>query len=74
MKFYENQENINLINCYSNEGNVWRESKVNFINKSKIEIELKEKFLGERGRINCSIREAEGYWRWLGIQFVLAEK
>ena len=74
VKFYENQENINLINCYSNEGNVWRESKVNFINKSKIEIELKEKFLGERGRINCSIREAEGYWRWLGIQFVLAEK
>jgi len=74
VKFYDGQENISQINCYSNEGNVWKKSKVNFINKSKIKIELKEKFIGERGRINCSIREGEGFWRWLGIQFVIAEK
>ena len=74
VKFYDGQENINQINCYSNEGNIWRRSKVIFINQSKIKIELKEKFIGERGRINCSIRKGEGFWRWLGIQFVIAEK
>ena len=39
-----------------------------------IEILLVDKFIGERGRINCSLREKNGFWRWLGIQFVIAEK
>ena len=63
-----------MINCYSNEGNVWRKSTINFINQKSIEIILREKFIGERGRVNCSLREENGYWRWLGIQFVIAEK
>ena len=33
-----------------------------------------EKFIGERGRINCSLRDPSGFWRWLGIQFVVSEK
>ena len=37
-------------------------------------IKISEKFVGERGRINCSLRETDGFWRWLGIQFVIAEK
>ena len=72
--FYENIENLNLLNCYSNEGNKWRNSKINFIKKNTLEIFIDEKFLGERGRINCSLRERDGYWRWLGIQFVLSDK
>ena len=74
VKFFKNQKNINQINCYSNEGDVWRKSKISFTNINGIEIELQEKFVGERGRINCSIREDGGFWRWLGIQFVIAEK
>jgi len=31
------------------------------------------KFTTERGRINCSLRENDGSWRWLGLQFVIAE-
>ena len=34
---------------------------------------LKEKFKSERGRINCSLWEKSGKWRWLGIQYVIAE-
>ena len=74
IEFLKNMNNINQINCYSNEGNVWRKSEINFIDQKKIEIKLQERFVGERGRINCSLREENGFWRWLGIQFVIAEK
>ena len=71
--FFENLININDINCYSNEGNVWRKSDIKFINENEISIILKEKFKSERGRINCSLREDKNKWRWLGIQYVLEE-
>ena len=38
-----------------------------------ININISEKFVGERGRINCSLRDPSGYWRWLGIQFVISD-
>jgi hypothetical protein len=46
----------------------------NELNESEIEIHLSGKFITERGRINCSLREENGFYRWLGIQFVIAEK
>jgi peptidoglycan/xylan/chitin deacetylase (PgdA/CDA1 family) len=73
VEFLNSIKNINQINCYSNEGNTWRNSKINFIDDKNIEILLVDKFIGERGRINCSLREKNGFWRWLGIQFVIAE-
>jgi len=73
IKFFENFINIKNINCYSNEGNVWRKSDIEFINKNEIRVLLKEKFIGERGRINCSLLEKNGKWRWLGIQYVTAD-
>ena len=42
--------------------------------KEYTQIYIEEKFLGERGRINCSLKVRNNYWRWLGIQFVLADK
>jgi poly-beta-1,6-N-acetyl-D-glucosamine N-deacetylase len=74
IEFYENIKNIESINCYSNEGNIWRKSMINFISNTTLEILIKEKFIGERGRINCSLREINGFWRWLGVQFVISEK
>ena len=73
VEFFDNIKNIKLINCYSNEENKWRKSKINFLNDYKIKIELQGKFTTERGRINCSLREDNGLWRWLGIQFVIKE-
>jgi len=73
IKFFENLLNIKNINCYSNEGNEWRKSHIEHISKHEIKILIKEKFVTERGRINCSLQENTGKWRWLGIQYVVAE-
>ena len=73
IKFFENLINIQNINCYSNEGNIWKKSDVQFISKNELMILLKEKFKSERGRINCSLWVESGKWRWLGIQYVIAE-
>ena len=42
--------------------------------KDVLKIYINEKFTDERGRINCSLRDETGFWRWLGIQFVISEK
>ena len=73
IEFFENLKNIKLLNCYSNELNSWRKSEIEYINDFKIKIKLIGKFTTERGRINCSLRELDGSWRWLGVQFVVAE-
>ncbi len=73
IKFFPGLINIKNINCYSNEGNVWKKSNIQFINENELMILLKEKFKSERGRINCSLWEEKGKWRWLGIQYVIAE-
>jgi peptidoglycan/xylan/chitin deacetylase (PgdA/CDA1 family) len=74
IEFYKNIKNLKLINCYSNEGNKWRNSKIEFISKNILKIFINEKFVGERGRINCSLKDSSGFWRWLGIQFVISDK
>jgi len=74
IKFFEETKNINQINCFSNEGNKWRNSKVSFTEKNILEIYIAEKFIGERGRINCSLKEKNNFWRWLGIQYVVSDK
>ena len=73
IKFFKNLINVQNINCYSNEGNIWKKSDIKFISKNELMILLKEKFKSERGRINCSLWEEGGKWRWLGIQYVIAE-
>ena len=73
ISFFDNLINIENINCYSNEGNVWKKSDIQFENENEIKILLKEKFKSERGRINCSLWAEGGKWRWLGIQYVIKE-
>ena len=74
IKFFDKLKNLNNINCYSNEENRWRSSKINFVSEYDLNINLEGKFVTERGRINCSLREDNGFYRWLGIQFVVKEK
>jgi len=71
IEFYENIKNLKSLGCYSNEGNKWRQSDIKFENSNTLIINIVEKFVGERGRINCSLRDPSGLWRWLGIQFVI---
>ena len=67
-------ENLKNINCFSNEEDKWRNSQISFDGKYKLYINLEGKFITERGRINCSLRESNGFYRWLGIQYVVKEK
>ena len=74
IQFYDNIKNLKNINCFSNEEDKWRNSKIKFNGKNNLNISLDGKFITERGRINCSLRENNGFYRWLGIQFVVKEK
>ncbi len=74
INFLENIKNLKNINCFSNEGNKWRNSEISFKEKNLLEIKIAEKFIGERGRVNCSLKESNGFWRWLGIQYVVSDK
>ena len=74
IQFYDNLKNLKNINCFSNEENKWRNSEINLDDKNKLTISLEGKFITERGRINCSLREVNGFYRWLGVQFVVKEK
>ena len=73
INFYEDIKGLKNLKCYSNENNIWRESNIKFLNNSKLQIILEDKFKSERGRVNCSLRDESGMWRWLGLQFVIAE-
>ena len=74
IEFYNDIKNLKSVGCYSNEGDKWRQSNIKFENSNTLSINIAEKFVGERGRINCSLRDPSGLWRWLGIQFVVSEK
>ncbi len=67
--FFEEQENLDKINCFSNEGDGWGKSNIT-LKKNRLIINFLEKFNFRRGRINCSLNDRDG-WRWLGIQYTL---
>ncbi len=67
IEFFNEQKNLDKISCYSNEGDGWNKTNTKLEN-SKLNIFFREKFKERRGRINCSMKDIEG-WRWLGIQF-----
>ena len=69
--FFKDGPDFKNITCYSNEENKWRKSKLEFLDNNELKIFLEGKFTTERGRINCSLRENTGEWRWLGVQFVV---
>jgi len=69
VSFFDEQKNIENINCYSNEGDKWMKSKIKLVEK-ELTIEFREPFLPRRGRINCSVND-NGKWRWFGTQFII---
>ena len=71
VEFFDNQKNLNNINCYSNEGDTWKKSQIKLINR-ELSISFREPFLPRRGRINCSLND-NGKWRWFGTQFTIKE-
>ena len=66
-KIFQEQKNLENINCFSDEGDNWNKTNVN-VDENKLIVNFKEKFTSRRGRINCSLKDNEG-WRWFGLQF-----
>tara|TARA_B110000027_G_scaffold102619_1_gene108609 strand:+ start:569 stop:1567 length:999 start_codon:yes stop_codon:yes gene_type:complete len=71
VEFFNDQKNINNINCFSDEGNEWKKSNISF-DKNKLYINFGEKFTFRRGRVNCSLND-NGIWRWFGVQFSIKQ-
>ena len=71
VEFFDEQKNLDNINCFSDEGNKWEKSNVYF-NKNILNINFREKFLFRRGRVNCSLND-NGAWRWFGVQFSIKQ-
>ena len=69
VKFFENQKNIQNINCYSNEGDKWEKS-ITKIENNILTIDFREPFKPRRGRVNCSLNDNDK-WRWFGTQFLI---
>ena len=69
VEFFDNQKNIENIQCYSNDGGSWKKSNLKF-KKNTLIIEFQKPFLPRRGRINCSLND-NGKWRWFGTQFTV---
>ena len=68
IEFFKDQKNLENINCFSNEGSKWRKTKIVLIDNI-LNINFEEKFIERRGRINCSLKDENG-WRFSGFQFV----
>jgi len=67
VEFFGEQNNIPNINCFSDEGNQWEKSNIDF-NQNILDLNFRSKFNFRRGRVNCSLND-DGIWRWFGIQF-----
>ena len=71
VEFFDEQKNINNINCFSDEGDKWEKSNINF-NYNILNLHFREKFRFRRGRVNCSLNDG-GQWRWFGVQFSIKQ-
>ena len=71
VEFFNEQKNINNINCFSDEGDGWEKSNITF-SQNTLNLNFREKFKFRRGRINCSLND-DGVWRWFGVQFSIKQ-
>ncbi len=68
IEFFNEQVNLENINCFSNEGSKWRKTDIN-LSENTLIINFSDKFNERRGRINCSLKDGNS-WRFAGFQFV----
>ena len=71
VQFFNEQKNVDNINCFSNEGGEWKRSNIKIF-ENTLSIKFREPFKPRRGRINCSLND-NGKWRWFGVQFIVRE-
>lgn len=63
--------NLNRMGCFAtNEGRV----RVEILGERRVEVRLKHPLPPGRSRINCTLRDKSGRWRWLGTIFYVPPK
>ena len=62
-------ENVKGINCFDNSGGKWRNTKINFVSQSEIDLIFDLPFKKRRGRVNCTMPAANGLIKWFGYQY-----
>ena len=65
----EFNENVKSINCFDNSGGSWKNTKLNFISDSEVELIFDLPFKKRRGRVNCTMPAAGGLIKWFGYQY-----
>ena len=71
ISFFDSQNGIEKINCFSNAGGSWGKPET-IISEKKLYIKFNKKFQTRRGRVNCSTQD-NSLWRWFGLQFTFKE-
>ena len=62
--------NLSGIACYASAGG---EVATERLGIRRVEVRFSEPFPSGRARVNCTLRDAGGRWRWFGAQFVVPE-
>lgn len=60
--------NLSEIACYASAGG---EVVTERLGARRVEVRFSEPFPSGRARVNCTLRDAGGRWRWFGTQFVV---
>lgn len=59
-------KNLNSISCYAPDG---KKLRIERLGAARIEIRMDKKFSPGRSRVNCTLLDKGGRWRWFGRQF-----
>ncbi len=62
---------LDQLNCYAPNG---RRLRIERLGESRVEIRMAKKFPAGRSRINCTLPEKVGRWRWFGRQFFVSRE
>jgi peptidoglycan/xylan/chitin deacetylase (PgdA/CDA1 family) len=60
---------LNTLNCYGSNPGTTTTEKLG----TRIEVRLSDAFTGTRGRINCTVMDRQGTWRWFGQLYYIPE-
>ena len=60
------------LNCFAS--HIGASVRTEHLGPTRVEVRFKQPFPPGRSRINCTLRDADGRWRWLGRLFYLPKK
>ena len=62
----EKIRNLDSISCYAPDG---KKLRIERLGQARVEIRMDKKFSAGRSRVNCTVLDKGGRWRWFGRQF-----